>query len=101
MGNACELLNIEHCAAGIWNGFAEEQLGVGAEGSLYLIVRGIGMNKRAVDAKLFKRYCKEVERSAVYLAWSNEVVARLADVKHGIEVGSLSARGENCRHAAF
>ncbi len=101
MGNARKLLNVEHSTTGVGDGLAEQQFGVGAECSLDFLLAGVGRHEGTLDAQLLQRHAEEVEGAAVDLVGSHKVVAGLADVEHGIEVGSLTAAGEHASHASF
>ena len=101
VGHAGKLLDVQHAAAGVGNRFAEEQLGVGADGGAQFFLRGFGIDKRAGDAQLAERHAEEVVRATVDFVGSDDVVAGLADVEDGIEVGGLSRRGEHGTHTAF
>ena len=101
MGDACELLNIQHAASRVGDGFAKHGARVGAERLLYLLFRSLLVDKGAVDAKFLHRHTKEVERSAVDLGGGHDVRPSLADVEHGVEVGGLSAGSEHGTHASF
>ena len=67
VGNACELLNVEHLTARVGDCLAEESLCVGTEGSLNLFVGCLWTNERTLDSKFLQCNSKEVERSAIYL----------------------------------
>ena len=101
MGDAGKLFNIEYGAARVADGFAKHHLGVRAESLLNLLLAGIRVYEGALDAQLLQGNTEEVEGAAVNLVRGNDVVARLADVEHGVEVGSLSARCQNGAHATF
>ena len=101
MGDARKLLDVEHGAPGIADGLAEERLGVGPEGFLYGLLRVVGVDECAVYAQLLERYAEEVECASVDLVARHDMVACLADVEHGIEVGGLSAAGQHGPHAPF
>ena len=89
MGYSGKFLNVEHLASGIGDRLTEEDLGVGTERFLNLLLRGILIDKGAVDAEFLHRHSEEIERTAVYLGGSDDMVARLADVELGIEVGQI------------
>ena len=84
-------LHVEHIAARIADGLAEEALGVGTELLLDALIVPVGVNEGALDAEFLHRHAKEVERAAIDGVGGDEVVASLADVKHGVEVSSLTA----------
>ena len=90
VGYACEFLDVEDFASGVGYGLAEEGFGVGAEGFGYFFFGGVGVDEGAVDAEFFECYAKEVGCAAVYVGLCYDVVAGLADVEHGVEVGCLS-----------
>ena len=96
-----EALNVEHVPAGVRDGFAEEALRVRTEGGLDAFVVPIRVYEGAFDAQLLHRHAEEVERAAINGVRGHEMVARLADVEHGIEVGSLARRGQHGAHTAF
>ena len=101
VGDACELLNVEHGAAGVGDGLAEERLCVWAEGCLNLLLGSGGRHEGALDAELLHRHAEEVVGAAVNLVRGDEVVASLTDVEQGVEVGSLARRCQHGAHAAF
>ena len=83
-------LDVEHVTARVGDGLAEEALRVRLEGCLDALVVPIGINEGALDAEFLERHAEEVECAAVDGVGGDEVVACLADVEDGIEVGSLS-----------
>ena len=101
MGYSGKFLNVEHLASGIGDRLTEEGLGVGTERFLNFLLRGILIDKSAFDAQFFHRYSEEIERTAIYLGRSDDMVARLANIEHGIKVGSLPRRGKHCPHSTF
>ena len=101
MGDAGKLLDVEYGTARVADGFAKHHLGVRAESLLNLLLAGIRVYEGALDAQLLQGNAEEVEGATVNLVRGNDVVARLADVEHGVEVGSLSARSQNGAHATF
>ena len=94
-------LDVEHVAAWVRDGLAEEALRVGAEASLDAFVVPVGVDEGALDAELLQRHAEEVERAAVDSVGGDEVVASLTDVEDGVEVRRLSAAGQHSAHAAF
>ena len=96
-----EALYVEHVAAGVRDGLAEEALRVGAEAGFDALVVPFGVNKGALDAELLQRDAEEVERAAVDGVGRDEVVAGLTDVEDGVEVSRLSAAGQHGAHAAL
>ena len=101
VGYPGEFLYVEHGAAGVGDGLAEEHLCVGPERLLYLLVIGFGRHKSAVDTELFQCHAEKIVGAAVNLAAGHNVVAGLADVEHCVEVGCLAAGGEHASHTAF
>ena len=94
-------LNVKHIAAWVADGLAEEALGVGAELLLDALVVPVGVNEGTLDAEFLHGHAKEVERAAIDSVGGDEVVASLADVEHGVEVGSLTAAGQHSTHTTF
>jgi len=97
----CKALEVEHLASRVCNGFAEEALGVRAEGLFDFFVRSVLVHERAFDAKLLHGDGEEVARTAVNGARANEMVAGFADVEHGVEVCSLTGAGEHGGDTTF
>ena len=50
VGDACELLDVEHFAARVRDGLAEQRLRVGTEGSVYLLLGSLLRHEGAVYA---------------------------------------------------
>ena len=94
-------LDVQHFAAWVADGFAEDTARIGAESLLQLLVSGILIDEGDVDAHLLHRDAKEVECASVDGAGADDVAAALADVKRGKEVGSLPAGGEHGAYASF
>ena len=82
--------DVEDASAGVADGLAEEAFGVGAESSLNALVVPVRVHEGAFYAQLLQRDAEEVERAAVDVVGCDEVVAGLADIEYGIEVGSLA-----------
>ena len=101
VGNACEFLQVEHGATRVGDGFAEKGLGVGPEGGLNLLFRGILRYEGALYSELLQGDAEEVVGAAVDFVGRYEVVAGLADVEQGVEVGGLPATGEHASHTAL
>ncbi len=76
-------------------------LGVRAESLLDFLLAVVRVDEGALDAELLQGNTEEVEGSAVNLVGGNDVVASLADVEYGIEVGSLTAGCQHGAHATF
>jgi len=94
-------LEVQNLASRVSDRFAEEALGVRAEGLFDFFVRSVLVHKRAFDAELLHRDGEEVARTAVDGARTDEVVAGFADVEHGVEVCSLTGAREHRSHATF
>ena len=90
VGHLGKSLDVEHVAAGVADGLAEETFRIGLEGCLDALVVPIGINEGALDAELLQRHAEEVERATVNGVRRDEMVACLADVEDGVEVGSLA-----------
>ena len=101
MGDAGELLNVQHFERGIGDGFTEQGLGIGTEGFADFLLRIVGVDEGHVNAHLLHRHAEEVERASVNGRRTYEVVACLAEVEQGIVVGSLSTRCEHGGYASF
>ena len=65
VGDTGKLLNVEHLAAGVRDGLAEEALRVGTEGLLYLLLRSVLVDEGHVDAELLHRHAEEVVCAAI------------------------------------
>lgn len=101
VGHLGEAFDVEHSAAGVGYGFAEEEFGVGAESGLDLLVGPLGVDEGALYAEFLHGDAKEVVGAAVDVVGSDEVVACLADVEHGVEVGGLAGGGEYASYTAL
>ena len=97
----CKLFNVEHGAARVGDGFAEQSLGVGTESLLNLLLAGLGADEGTLDAQLLQCDAKEVERAAIDFIRGDNVVTCLADIEDGIEVGGLTTGSEHSTNAAF
>ena len=95
MGDARKLLDVENGTARVRDGLAKQCLRVRTEGSLNLLLRGILIDEGTLNAQLLQRHAEEIVGATINLVGGNEVVAGLADVEHGIEVGSLTRRGQH------
>ena len=101
MGRVGEALDIEYGERGICDAFAEDRLGVGAEGRFQLLVAALGVDEGEFDAHLRHGHGKQVEGAAIDGAARDHMVAAVGDVEYRVEVGSLAARGEHGCGAAF
>ena len=98
---ACKLLNVEHGTSGVTYSLAKHHLCVRTESLLDLLLRVVGINEGAVDTQLLESDPKQVECAAINLVACHNMVTSLADVKHGIEVGSLTAARQHSSHTSF
>ncbi len=94
MGNACEFLDIEYGTAGIADGFAKHRSGIGTESLLYFLFAIVGIDKGTFNTQFLQGDAKEIECATIDFVGSNDMAASLTDIKHGIEVGCLSATGQ-------
>ena len=101
VGNAGKLLNIEHFERRIGDCLTKQRFRVRAESSRNLFFIGIGADECDVDAQFFHCHPKEVERSAIDGRRTDEVIACLADIEYGIEIGSLPAGSQHGSHTSF
>ena len=101
MGDAREALDVEHAHAGVGQRLAEEKLGIRPEGRFDLLVRGVLVDEGDLDAHLREGDAEEIVGATVDRGGGNHVVAGLADVEAGEEVGRLAGGGQHPRHAAF
>ena len=101
MGNACKAFDVEDGTARVGDGFAEDQFCVWLEGCLDFFVRGFGRDEGAVDAQFLHGHTEQVVRASIDFVGGDEVVAGLADVEHGVEVGGLSATRQHGTHTTF
>ena len=90
MGDLGKALNVEDGATRIRNGLSEQGFGVRTEGCLNLLVRCFLRDKCAVDTEFLECYTKEVVGATIDFIRGDEMVASLADVEDGVEVGCLS-----------
>ena len=101
MGYSGKLLDVEHAAARIGDGFAKQSLRVRTEGSADFLVACLLTDEGTVDSELAERHPKEVIGATIDLVRGHNVVASLTDVEHGKEVGCLSTTGEHGPHSTF
>lgn len=85
----------------IGDGFCKENLCVRFKCGSNLFFCCIGINKGAVNAKLFEGDGKKVEGSSVNGRSGNNVIACLADVEYCVEVGCLSGRCQDRSNTAL
>lgn len=96
-----EALQVKNLAGGVSHSFTEDALGVGAESHLDFFVGSVLVDEGAFDAQLLHGNAEEVAGTAVDCGSRNEVVTGFADVEHGVEVCSLTGRGEHGTYATF
>ena len=101
MGNAGEFLNVEHFKRRIGDGLAEQCFRIRTESRRNLFFTGIGADESDIDTQFLHRHAKEVKRSAVDGRRTNKMIARLANVEYGIEIGSLSTGSQHSSHTSF
>ena len=77
-------LDISHLQAGVADGFAEEQLGLGGDG-LGKVFRIVGIYKVSLDSELWKDVVKLGEGSTVQVIRGHDFIARLAEVDDRVE----------------
>ena len=65
VGHLGKALNVEHVAARVGDGLAEEALRILLEASLYLLVRPFRVNEGTLYAEFLHCHAEEVERAAV------------------------------------
>ena len=87
---ACKALYIEDTATGVADCLAEEALCVGTELGFNALVVPVLVDEGALYAQFLQRYAEEVECAAIDVVGGYEMVACLADVEDGVEVGCLS-----------
>ena len=96
-----KLFNIQHRQGGVGNGFAKDSLGVGLERGVQLFLGTVRRDKGGGNAHLCHGDGDQVEGAAVNGAGRNDVVARVADVEQGKEVGCLAGTGQHTGGAAL
>ena len=101
VSDAGETLNVEHAHTRVGQRLAEDQLGVGPESGLDLLVGGVLVDEGYLDPHLGEGDAEEVVGAAVDLGGGDHVGAGLADVEAGEEVGGLPGRGQHRGHAAL
>ena len=98
VGDTGKLFDIEHTHARIGQGFAKQSLCVRTESSRYFFFRSIRVDECHFDAQFLHCHAEQVERSTVDRGRADHMIAGLADVEYGIEIGCLSGR---CQHGAY
>ena len=101
VGKTGKFLKIKHGAGGVGDGLTENRLGVGFKIFCKLLFGKGLVNEGAFDAHFLHCNTEEVVGTAVDGGGGNEMVARLADVEDGIEVGCLTRRGQHSGNTAL
>ena len=101
MGGLGELLNVQHRQGRVGDGLAENQLGVGPEGGVQLLLGAVGIHEGGFQTHLLHGHGEQVEAAAVDGGTGHDVVAAASDVEHGHEGGSLAGAGEHGSGAAL
>ena len=96
-----ETLDVEHLHAGIGDSLGEDELGVGFEGGIDLLVSRIVVDESHVYAHLAEGHAEEIESASVDIVGGYHVVAGLADVEAGEEIGGLAGRCQHGAHSPF
>ena len=94
-------LNVEHGEGGIGDGLAKDELGVGLEGSLELLVGAVGGNKRAGQAHAAHGVGEQVVGAAVDGRACDHVITGTGNVKDGKEVRGHARAREHRSGAAL
>ncbi len=95
VGGGGELLDVQHGEGRVGDGLAEDGLGVGAEGSVQLLLGAVRGDEGEVDPHLLHGHGEEVVGAAVDGVGGHHVVPAGGDVEHGVEVGRLAGGGEH------
>ena len=96
-----EALDVEHLHAGIGDGLGEDELGIGLERSVDLLVGSVVVNESHVDTHLAESHAKEVEGAPVDIVGGDHVVTGLADIEACEEIGGLPGGGQHRAHSTF
>ena len=94
MGDACKLLDVENLTARVGDGLSKQCLGIGTERLVDFFLASFLRDEGALDAEFLQRNTKEVVGATIDLVAGNDMVASLADVEDGIEIGCLTRRGQ-------
>ena len=90
VGNPGELLDVEHHDARVRQCLTEEQFRVRTERLGDLLLTSVLVNESAIDSQFLQRDSQKVVGSTIDAGGADDMVARLADIKEGEEVGCLS-----------
>ena len=101
MSDTCKLLDVENGTSRIADGLAKYNFRVRTECLLDFLLAIIRIHKGAFDAEFLEGNTKEVEGATIDFIGCNDMVASLADVEYGLEVGSLTAACEHGSHTPF
>ena len=94
-------LNIEHGKRGVSDGLAKDELGVGLESGLQLLIGAVGCDERAGQAHAAHSVSQQVVGAAVDGRARNHVITGTGDVKDGEEVRSHARAREHRGGAAL
>ncbi len=92
---------IKHGEGGVGKHLGKDALGIVLEESVNLLDGRVGIDEVHLETHVAQGLVEEVEGAAVNRGGADEVVARLADVQHGIHGRRLTGAGENRHHAAL
>ena len=101
MGGLGKDLDIQHRQSRVGDGFAEDQLGVGANGGANFLVSSIRADEGSIDAHALHGDGNQIKGAAVDGGGGDNVIAAGADIEHGVEIGSLTGTGEHGGAAAL
>ena len=101
VGGLGKLFNIQHGQGRVGNGLTKHSLGVGLERGVQLLFGAERIHKGSGNAHLGHGDRDQVERTAVDGAGRHDMVACLADVEQGEEVGRLAAGRQHGGSAAL
>ena len=101
VGDTGKFLNIQHIHGGVGQGLSEKEFRVGLERGGNLFLGSILVHESDVDAHFPQGPVDEIEGAAVQAHRAHHMVARLADVEDGEEVGVLAAGKQLGPYAAF
>ena len=94
-------LNIEHGKRGVGDGLAKDELGVGLEGGLQLLIGAVGCDERAGQAHAAHSVSQQVIRAAVDGRARDHVIAGTGHVKDREEVRGHARAREHRSGAAL
>ena len=100
MGHGGQGVDVGHVAVGIAEGLGIDHLGVGLDGCLEGL-KVVHVDDGVADALCGQRVGDEVERAAIEIVGSHDMVASLHDVLQGVGDGSGTAGHGQSGHAAL